>query len=119
MIAANVECPSLSPDDKEIAFKRRLAGPGVRWRLSVLDLATMKVHPLAETRSVDDQVEWLNGSTVLYGVLQDKAIAAENPLSLDTRRWPAGPSSAPTPSACPPTAAASPRCSARTRGRRS
>ena len=84
VIATNVECPSLSPDDKEIAFKRRLPGPGVRWRLSVLDLSTMKVHPLAETRSVDDQVQWLNDTTVLYGMVRDKKIAAENPLDAST-----------------------------------
>jgi len=68
VIATNVECPSLSPNGKQIAFKRRLPGLPIRWRLSVLDLATMKVHALAETRSIDDQAEWLNDDTVLYGV---------------------------------------------------
>ena len=53
----------------------------MKWRLSVLDLATMKGHHLAETRSVDDQVEWLNDTTVVYGLLQDQAIASLNPLS--------------------------------------
>ena len=73
------------PTTSEIAFKRRLPGPGVRWRLSVLDLSTMKVHPLAETRSVDDQVQWLNDTTVLYGMVRDKKIAAaESPRRLDT-----------------------------------
>ena len=84
VIASNVACPSLSPDGRQIAFKRQLPGTVVRWRLSVLDLATMKVHPLAETRSVDDQIEWLNNTTVIYGVLQDKAIAALNPFSAAT-----------------------------------
>ena len=68
VITSNVACPSLSPNGQEIAFKRQLPGRSVRWRLSVLDLATGKVHPLAETRSIDDQVEWLNDSTILYGV---------------------------------------------------
>lgn len=84
VITTNVECPSLSPDGKEIAFKRRLPGSAVRWRLSVLDLATGTVHPLAETRSVDDQAEWLDDSTVLYGVLTDPAVAAMDPLSTTT-----------------------------------
>jgi high-affinity iron transporter len=84
VILTNVECPSLSPDNKEIAFKRRLPGSVVRWRLSVLDLATLKVHPLTETRSVDDQVEWLNNTTVVYGVLQDQSIALLNPFSAAT-----------------------------------
>ena len=84
VIASNVACPSLSPDGRQIAFKRQLPGTVVRWRLSVLDLATLKVHPLAETRSVDDQIEWLNDTTVIYGVLQNKAIAALNPFSATT-----------------------------------
>jgi hypothetical protein len=84
VITSNVECPSLSPNDREIAFKRRLPGSDVKWRLSVLDLATLKVHPLAEIRSVDDQVEWLNNSTILYGVLANRRIASLNPLSPTT-----------------------------------
>jgi hypothetical protein len=46
----NVECPSLSPDNRHI----------------VLDLATMQQKPLAETRNVDDQAEWLDNDHVLY-----------------------------------------------------
>jgi dipeptidyl aminopeptidase/acylaminoacyl peptidase len=64
----NVECPSLSPDGTRIAFKKRL---GEAWRLSVLDLATMRETPLGETRSVDDQAEWLDDDTVLYGLTGD------------------------------------------------
>jgi hypothetical protein len=63
----NVECPSLSPDQQHIVFKRRIAdGPPAIWRLSVLDLQTMQVTPLSETRNVDDQAEWLDNSHVLY-----------------------------------------------------
>ena len=62
-----VECPSLSPDGSRIAFKKRI-GTGSRWRLHVLDVATLRDHPLAETRSVDDQAEWLDDDQVLYGV---------------------------------------------------
>ena len=81
---SNVECPSLSPNNREIAFKRRLPGSVVKWRLSVVDLTTLKVDPLAETRSVDDQVEWLNNTTIIYGVLQDQEIASLNPFSAST-----------------------------------
>jgi FTR1 family protein len=84
VIASNVACPSLSPNGREIAFKRQLPGSVVRWRLSVLDLATLQVHPLAETRSVDDQVEWLNNTTIIYGVLENKAIAALDPYNAAT-----------------------------------
>ncbi|MFI7687637.1 hypothetical protein ACIBQ6_01135 [Nonomuraea sp. NPDC049655] len=65
----NVECPSLSPDGTRIAFKSALGGDPARgWRLSVLDLATRRVTPLAETRSVDDQAAWIDQRTVAYAL---------------------------------------------------
>jgi uncharacterized repeat protein (TIGR01451 family) len=69
MLHENVECPSISPDNSRIAFKKRvgdnLNGPG--WRFHVLDLETMTETPLAETRSIDDQIMWLDNEHVLYG----------------------------------------------------
>ncbi|MFF0155787.1 TolB family protein [Micromonospora sp. NPDC005203] len=63
----NVECPSLSPDDTRIAFKEAVdADPAKGWRLSVLDLASMRVTVTAETSSVDDQAAWLDGRTLAY-----------------------------------------------------
>jgi uncharacterized repeat protein (TIGR01451 family) len=65
----NVECPSLSPDGSRLAYKKRVdggAGSPV-WRFHVLDLATGRDTPLAEARSVDDQIEWLDDQRVLYG----------------------------------------------------
>ncbi|MGW4527109.1 hypothetical protein [Amycolatopsis sp. NPDC004378] len=65
----NVECPSLAPDETRVAFKSAVDGdPGKGWRLSVVDLTTSRVTPLAETRSVDDQPAWLDDHTVGYGV---------------------------------------------------
>jgi hypothetical protein len=60
-----VECPSLSPDGKRIAFKSRIEHSN-RWHLRVLDLATLEDHPVAEERSIDDQVEWLDDNTLAY-----------------------------------------------------
>jgi hypothetical protein len=60
-----VECPSLSPDETRVAFKKRTTER--QWRLHVLDLRTMTETPLAEQESVDDQVEWLDDSRILYG----------------------------------------------------
>lgn len=60
-----VECPSLSPDGKQIAFKSRIDGE-TRWRLRVLDLDTLSDHAVAETRSIDDQVEWLDSENLAY-----------------------------------------------------
>nr|WP_246481047.1 hypothetical protein [Amycolatopsis umgeniensis] len=65
----NVECPSLSPDETRIAYKSAIDGdPAKGWRVSVLDLASGTVTPLAETRSVDDQPAWLDDHTVGYAL---------------------------------------------------
>lgn len=67
-----VECPSLSPDGTRIAFKLKTSAGSAAdmptWQPAVLDLATLQERPLAETRSVDDQIEWLDNSTVVYSV---------------------------------------------------
>jgi hypothetical protein len=68
VIHDNVECPSLSPDGTRIAYKKLVGRKGSNWRFHVLDLATGQETPLAETRSVDDQLEWLDDDHVLYEV---------------------------------------------------
>ena len=64
----NVECPSLSPDGTRIAYKKKVDEGEAVWRLNVLDLRTMQETELAETRGIDDQAEWLDENTVLYGL---------------------------------------------------
>lgn len=69
VVHSNVECPSISPDGRRIAYKKRLATPGMTvWELHSLDLASGRETSLAERRSVDDQLEWLDNDTVLYTV---------------------------------------------------
>jgi Tol biopolymer transport system component len=65
-----VECPSLSPDGRQIVYKSRV-GNGERWRLRVLDVETLSDHAVAETRSIDDQVEWLDDQTLAYAYGDD------------------------------------------------
>jgi hypothetical protein len=67
VLADDVECPSLSPDETKVAYKQRVGGPS-EWRLHVRDLRTGVAPALAEQRSVDDQVEWLDDDQVLYGL---------------------------------------------------
>jgi hypothetical protein len=68
VLRENVECPSLSPDNRRIAFKKRVGGDLAPWRFYVVDLSTMQEHPIAaESRSIDDQIEWFDDSHVLYG----------------------------------------------------
>jgi Tol biopolymer transport system component len=66
IVHADVECPSLSPDETRVAFKKRIGAN--EWRLNVLDLTTGRETALAETRSVDDQAEWLDDGRLLYGI---------------------------------------------------
>ncbi|WP_127500551.1 TolB family protein [Actinoplanes solisilvae] len=66
-IKENVECPSLSPDGTRLAFKQAInADPARGWRLSVLDLSTMRVTETTEPTSVDDQAAWLDDHTLMY-----------------------------------------------------
>jgi hypothetical protein len=64
-VHANAECPSLSPDGERVAFKRR--EPNGKWRFVVLDLDSGRVTPLAERRSIDDQLAWADDDHLLYG----------------------------------------------------
>lgn len=63
------ECPSVSPDGSRLAYKTVVATSPVVWNIAVLDLATGTESVLSgEERNVDDQVEWLDDSTLLYGL---------------------------------------------------
>ncbi|MEU6372643.1 TolB-like translocation protein [Streptomyces sp. NPDC046909] len=64
----NVECPSLSPDETRVAFKKRVLSRTDLWREYVLDLRTLRETPLAERHSVDDQATWLDDRTVAYAL---------------------------------------------------
>ncbi|AWB91421.1 hypothetical protein C3E78_03850 [Aeromicrobium chenweiae] len=66
------ECPSLSPDGSRIAFKHDVGGTTPHWQIVVLDLASGRESTLGgEKRNVDDQVEWLDDDTLLYGLPRD------------------------------------------------
>ncbi|MGW1765380.1 TolB family protein [Streptomyces sp. NPDC002073] len=72
-LAENVECPSLSPDERRIAYKKRVPGlpADAPWRLYVLDLADLTGHPVAERRTIDDQAVWRGNDTVVYSLPGD------------------------------------------------
>jgi hypothetical protein len=65
-IHENVECPSLSPDETRIAYKKAVGQDPPVWRFHVLDLASGRETPLAEDQPLDDQIEWLDDEHVLY-----------------------------------------------------
>lgn len=70
IVAEGGECPSLSPDNRSLVFKERVGSAlaATHWQLVHYDLATGQRTPLGETRSVDDQVEWLDNDTILYSM---------------------------------------------------
>jgi hypothetical protein len=77
VIHDGVECPSLSPDERLIAFKKRVSGTGY-WRPYVLELATMTERPIAaETRNIDDQMEWFDNRHVLYALPQQASATTD------------------------------------------
>ncbi len=88
----DAECPSLSPDGTRVAVKTRGNLPPGQWRIAVHDLRTGKLTQLAETRSVDDQIEWYDNDTVVYGLPR----TGEGPAATDVWRVPATGSGTPT-----------------------
>ncbi|WP_312678565.1 hypothetical protein [Microbacterium sp.] len=83
-LAENVECPSLSPDGTRIAFKRVTAGSGatVHWTPAIYDIAAGAITLLPESRSIDDQIEWLDDDTILYGMPRDGAVGDYDVVAL-------------------------------------
>jgi hypothetical protein len=68
VVRTGVECPSLSPDNTRIAYKHMIDRAGM-WQLRVHDVRTgSDVALTVETRSVDDQVDWLDDEHVMYHI---------------------------------------------------
>jgi len=79
VIHDRVECPSVSPDGTRVAYKRRrtMRG-GVGWDIRVLRLGDGQDVALADERSIDDQLEWLDNEHVLYSVPDMSSPAVTN-----------------------------------------
>ncbi|MBB5642768.1 TolB family protein [Cryobacterium roopkundense] len=74
-ISEGAECPSVSPDGTRIAYKKNMSGTTAPlWNIAVLDLATNEETLLPDARNIDDQVEWLDNSTILYGIVRADSI---------------------------------------------
>lgn len=68
VLRTGVECPSLSPDNSTLVYKDLKHDWGF-WQLRALNLQTGEDIALTtETRSVDDQVDWLDNDHVLYHI---------------------------------------------------
>jgi hypothetical protein len=65
----NAECPSLSPDERTLVYKKRVnPAADQAWRFHALNLETGEETPLGERRSIDDQAAWLDDERVMYAV---------------------------------------------------
>ena len=86
-VTENAECPSLSPDGTRVAFKVD-ARPGRRAALGTRRCSTSPPGKRTvldrRTRSVDDQVEWLDDDTLLYGLPRADEPGVTDVWALDT-----------------------------------
>jgi hypothetical protein len=66
LIAVGMANEAVSPDGRRLVVKRQVGNHG-QWQLAVLDLGSMESTTLHHPeRSVDDQVEWLDDTHVVY-----------------------------------------------------
>lgn len=67
-VASNAECPSVSPDGTRVGYKKRSTRMGlVHWDIAVRDLATGQELVIPLENGFDDQLEWLDDDTLLFG----------------------------------------------------
>jgi len=71
VLLGGVSAPSLSPDQTRLAFASLVSSVGPTWRFHLLDLSTGADSALPETRSIDDQMEWMGSDQLLYGLSTD------------------------------------------------
>lgn len=66
VVHENATCPEVSPDGSTLVVKERRDGDF--FQLVAIDTATGARRDLPEARTVEDQVEFLDDSTIIYGL---------------------------------------------------
>ncbi|MCJ1705815.1 hypothetical protein [Rathayibacter sp. VKM Ac-2926] len=67
------ECPSISPDETRVAYKKDVEHGVPNWRISILDRSSGDETMLPKERSVDNQVVLLHDGTLLHGLPREGA----------------------------------------------
>ncbi len=75
----DASCPEISPDGSTMVVKEMR---GDTFQLVAIDVATGARRDLGETRSVDDQVEWLDNRRIAYGMASDGGTDAQPALDI-------------------------------------
>jgi Periplasmic component of the Tol biopolymer transport system len=84
-VIENAECPSVAPDGESVAYKKRRGGIGaVHWDIAVLDLASRKETLIRLADGLDDQLEWLDNDTLLYGAPHAGEVGDSDVFSITT-----------------------------------
>lgn len=85
-VSEHAECPSISPDGSKVAFKVDVdPGRKVVWQIAVQDVVSGERTLLADgPRGLDDQVEWLDDDTLLYGMPRADEPGVTDVWSVDT-----------------------------------
>lgn len=85
-VTTGAECPAVSPDRTRVAFKVDVdRGRAVVWQVAVLDLASGERTLLENSaRGLDDQVEWLDDDTLLYGLPRPDEPGVSDVWSVET-----------------------------------
>lgn len=82
-VTTNSECPSVSPDKTRVAYKKLRPGPGpVHWDIAVLDLDSKEEQQITLDQGFDDQLEWLDDQTLLFGQPRKGAIGDSDVYSI-------------------------------------
>ncbi|HEX5916743.1 MAG TPA: hypothetical protein VFY76_02765 [Nocardioides sp.] len=85
-VSPDAECPALSPDGTRVAFKVDVdPGRRVVWQIAVEELATGERTLLEDgPRGLDDQVEWLDDDTLMYGLPRADEPGVTDTWAVDT-----------------------------------
>lgn len=84
-VLENAECPSISPQRDKVAYKKRSTKLGiVHWDIAVLDLKSMEEIVIPLDEGYDDQIEWLDDQTMIFGLPRAGTVGDSDIYSIKT-----------------------------------